>query len=78
MRTNIVLNDELITEAMQLSGITTKRSVVEAALQAFIRLQRQRAVLGLEGAIAWEGDLHQQRGSRRLAEPSENYDASAG
>lgn len=65
MRTNIVIDDRLIDEAMHLSGIRTKREVVDAALHAFVRLQRQRAVLALEGAVSWEGDLNTLRAARR-------------
>lgn len=78
MRTNIVLDDQLLQEAMRLSGIQTKREVVDTALRTFIRLQRQRAVLGLEGTVAWDGDLSGMRGSRLVAEEKVDYDAGAG
>ena len=64
MRTNIVLDDHLVEEAMHLSGIRTKREVVDAALHVFIMLQRQRAVLALEGAVSWQGDLNAMRTTR--------------
>ncbi len=78
MRTNIVLDDSLVEEAMHLSGIRTKREVVDAALQAFIRLQRQRAVLALEGAVSWQGDLSAMRTARFIAEEGAEYNASTG
>lgn len=78
MRTNIVLDDRLVEEAMHLSGIRTKREVVDAALHAFVRLQRQRAVLALEGAVSWEGDLNIVRTARFIAEEGVEYDASSG
>ncbi|MBN2389251.1 MAG: type II toxin-antitoxin system VapB family antitoxin [Anaerolineae bacterium] len=64
MQTNIVVDESLVAEAMDLTGIKTKRQVVDAALRTFIRLRRQRAVLDLEGAIPWEGDLDAMRTSR--------------
>ena len=49
MRTNIVIDDKLIAEAQRLTGIATKRGVVEEALQLLVRLKRQEAVK------AWRG-----------------------
>jgi Arc/MetJ family transcription regulator len=57
MRTNIVINDELITQAMRLTGLRTKREVVEEALRVLGRNASQAAVLDLEGTVHWEGDL---------------------
>jgi Arc/MetJ family transcription regulator len=78
MRTNIVLDDELVAEAMRLSGIRTKREVVDAALHAFIRLQRQRAVLALEGRVDWQGDVQAMRTARFVAEEGVDYNAGSG
>jgi Arc/MetJ family transcription regulator len=78
MRTNIVLNDRLVEEAMHLSGIRTKREVVDAALHAFVRLQRQRAVMALEGGVSWEGDLNTLRAARFIAKEGVEYDAGSG
>jgi Arc/MetJ family transcription regulator len=61
MRTNIELNDELIAEAMELSGLPTKRAAVDQALRDFVRIKRQlRAIDNLEG-IGWSGDLEASR-----------------
>ncbi|MGC9395736.1 MAG: type II toxin-antitoxin system VapB family antitoxin [Anaerolineae bacterium] len=70
MHTNIVVDDTLVAEAMDLTGIKTERQVIDAALRAFIRLQRQRAILDLEGAIPWEGDLDAMRTSRYVGDMS--------
>lgn len=61
MRTNIVIDEALIREAMKLSGLKTKRAVVDAALRDHIRLQRQRDIMKLRGKITWEGDLDTMR-----------------
>lgn len=66
MRTNIVLDDDLVAEAQRLTGARTKREVVDLALRQLVRLQRQRAVLDLEGAVDWEGDLEELRRTRRF------------
>ncbi len=64
MRTNIVIDDELMAEAMELTGLKTKRAVVEKALQALIQLNRQGEIEDLFGQLHWEGDLNQIREDR--------------
>ena len=49
MRTNIVLNDELINEAMRLANVKTKREAVDIALRRFVASQKQRRILELVG-----------------------------
>ncbi len=66
MRTNIVIDDQLMAEAMRVSGLKTKREVVEEALRLFIRQRSQRAVLALAGKIHWEGNLDEMRRGRFL------------
>jgi Arc/MetJ family transcription regulator len=64
MRTNIVLDDKLIQRAQKLTGIKTKREVVQEALRALILLHEQAEIRGLRGKLKWEGDLDDQRTSR--------------
>lgn len=64
MRTNIVLDDDLIERARQVTGLKTKREIVREALRTFIRLHEQAEVRALRGQLKWEGDLHQQRLAR--------------
>ncbi len=64
MRTNIVIDDELMAEAQRLAGITTKRETVDQALRLLVRLKRQEAARDLRGALDWQGDLDQVRQSR--------------
>jgi len=49
MRTNIVLDDELIAEAMRLAGIKTRRGMVDRALREYVSRHRQREILDLAG-----------------------------
>ena len=60
MRTNIVIDDQLMKEAMELSGLKTKREVVEHALRRLVRLKKQEKILELRG-IGWDGDLDKMR-----------------
>lgn len=64
MRTNIVIDDELMTRALEISGIKTKRAVVEEALRLLIRLNEQGEIADLYGRLHWEGDLNRLREER--------------
>lgn len=61
MRTNIVIDDALMTQAMSLSGLETKKAVVEEALKVFIQIQQQQLIRNFRGKLKWEGDLEQMR-----------------
>ncbi len=64
MRTNIVIDDDLMTRAMKATGLKTKRAVVEEGLKALVRIQAQGDIRRLKGKIQWEGDLDDMRKSR--------------
>jgi Arc/MetJ family transcription regulator len=64
MRINIVLDGNLIKRAQQLTGIKTKREVVQQALRTLILLREQSEIRQLRGKLKWEGNLDQQRQSR--------------
>jgi Arc/MetJ family transcription regulator len=64
MRTNIVLDDDLVKRAQQLTGIRTKREVIEAALRTLVRLQEQSLARELRGKLHWEGNLTESRQGR--------------
>jgi Arc/MetJ family transcription regulator len=64
MRTNIVLDDNLIDRARQLTGLTTKRAVIEEALRLLVNMYEQEQIRSLRGKLEWEGDLNQLRESR--------------
>lgn len=61
MRTNIVLNEQLIEEAMRLSNTHTKKEVVDLALQNFVAYLKRKDTKNLFGKIKWEGDLKEMR-----------------
>jgi len=61
MRTNIVIDDVLMQQALKLSGLDTKKAVVEEALKLFIQICQQTALRELRGKLKWEGDLEQMR-----------------
>lgn len=64
MRTNIVIDDDLIERALKATGLPTKKAVVEAGLQLLIQVQAQSGVRRLRGKVKWQGDLDESRSSR--------------
>ena len=64
MRTNVVIDDELMRQALHASGLPTKRAVIEAALRLLVQVQGQSEVRRLRGKVAWEGDLEKLRAGR--------------
>lgn len=57
MRTNIVIDDKLLAEAMKLSGARSKREAVEDSLRLMVRLKRQARLRHARGKLKWTGDL---------------------
>ena len=61
MRTNIVIDDQLIDEAMKLSHSKTKKQVVELALENLIKYLKRQDMRLLFGKVKWEGNLKEMR-----------------
>jgi Arc/MetJ family transcription regulator len=64
MRTNIVIDDKLMAEALKASGARTKKEAVELGLKTLLQLSRQSEVRRLRGKVKWEGDLEAMRTDR--------------
>jgi len=61
MRITIVIDDELISEAMELSGAATKHKAVEDGLRLLVRLRRQERICRARGRLQWTGNLDEMR-----------------
>ena len=61
MRTNIVIDDRLMSEALMISGCKTKKEAVEQALKLLIIMKKQEKIRELRGKLSWEGDLDAMR-----------------
>ena len=61
MRTNIVINDELMQEALKLTGLKTKKAAVELGLKTLVKLKKQEKLKRYKGKLKWEGDLELMR-----------------
>lgn len=61
MRTNIVIDEKLISDAIKASGARTKREAVELGLKALIQLKKQQGLKGFRGKLKWRDDLDRMR-----------------
>ena len=61
MRTNIVINDKLMKEAMALSKLKTKKAVVETGLKLLVQIKKQEQLKSLRGKLNWDDDLDTMR-----------------
>ena len=63
-RTNVVLDEDLISKCLEITGIKTRRALIDHALRELLRHKRQKRILELKGKIDWEGDLESWRSAR--------------
>ena len=64
MRTNIVIDDELMALALESTGLKTKKEVVEEGLKALIKIKNQSKLKSLRGQLKWEGNLDKMRADK--------------
>jgi len=64
VRTNIVIDDKLMRDALRATGLKTKREAVEEGLRTLLRLNRQAEIRKFRGKLDWHGDLEAMRRDR--------------
>ena len=64
VRTNVVINDELMESALQVSGIKTKRAAIEEGLRLLVQMKNQEKIKMFRGKLRWKGDLEEMRTDR--------------
>lgn len=64
MRTNIVIDDKLMSEALKVTGFSTKKEAVEQGLKLLVKRGEQQKIRELRGRVIWEGDLNEMRGGK--------------
>ena len=64
MRTNIVIDERLMSDVLAETGIKTKREAVEQSLKMLLRLTRQARIREFRGKLKWDGDLEASRDSK--------------
>ena len=61
MRTNVVIDDELMDEALEVSRLKTKKDAVEEGLKLLVQRKKQENIKDLRGKLHWKGDLEDMR-----------------
>lgn len=61
MRTNIEIDDQLMRDALRLTGLKTKKETVEMGLRTLLRLRQQEELRRFRGRLPWDGDLNAMR-----------------
>ncbi|MBN2679342.1 type II toxin-antitoxin system VapB family antitoxin [Acidithiobacillus montserratensis] len=61
MRTNIEIDDQLMSDALRLTGLKTKKETVEMGLRTLLRLRQQEQLRRFRGKLPWDGDLNAMR-----------------
>lgn len=61
MRTNVVIDDDLMDEALKVSHLKTKKAAVEEGLKLLVQRKKQENIKNLRGKLHWEGDLEEMR-----------------
>ena len=65
-RTNVVLDERLVKDCIQATGIKTQKALIDHALRELLRHEKQIKILELKGRINWNGDLDDWRQGRSL------------
>ena len=61
MRTYIDIDDQLMADALQATGLTTQKAAVELGLRTLIQLKREEGIKRYRGRLEWSGDLDELR-----------------
>ncbi|MCW9706388.1 type II toxin-antitoxin system VapB family antitoxin [Fodinibius salsisoli] len=61
MRTNVVIDDDLMDEALKVSRLKTKKAAVEEGLKLLVQRKKQENIKDLRGKLHWKGDLDDMR-----------------
>ncbi len=64
MRTNVVIDEKIMTKAKNYTGLKTKKEVINYALRELIKRKERKEILKLAGKLHWEGDLKAMREGR--------------
>ena len=61
MRTNVVVDDDLMESALKISGLKTKKSVIEEGLKLLVQVKSQKEIKRYRGKLKWSGNLEEMR-----------------
>lgn len=61
MRTNVVIDDELMQQALKAGNFKTKRAAIEEGLRLVVQINAQQSLRKFRGRVDWVGDLEEMR-----------------
>ena len=61
MRTNVVVDDDLMASALKVSGLKTKKDAIEAGLKLLVQVKSQKEIRKFRGKLKWSGNLDEMR-----------------
>jgi Arc/MetJ family transcription regulator len=61
MRTNVVVNDDLMKSALKVTGLKTKKDAIEEALKLLVQVRGRKEIKGFRGKLEWSGSLDEMR-----------------
>ncbi|MBN1276765.1 MAG: type II toxin-antitoxin system VapB family antitoxin [Deltaproteobacteria bacterium] len=64
MRTNVVIDDDLMKSALEASGIGTKKGAIEEGLKLLVQLKGQKRLKDFRGKLKWSGNLDEMRSDK--------------
>jgi len=64
LRTNVVIDDDLIKKALIYGGYKTKKAAIEAGLRLLVQMNSQKRIRSLRGKVRWEGNIEEMRRMR--------------
>jgi Arc/MetJ family transcription regulator len=65
-RTNVVLDEALIEAGLEVTGLKSRRALIDYALRQLLRRESQKGILDLKGNVHWDGDLATMRQERKF------------
>jgi len=64
MRTNIIIDDTLMSDVLKVTGVKSKREAVELGLKTLLMLKQQESIKAFKGKLHWDGDLETMRSAQ--------------
>ena len=61
MRTNVVIDDDLMESALKASGMKTKKDAIEEGLKLLVKMKYQERIKNFRGKLKWTGNLDEMR-----------------
>lgn len=61
LKTDIIIDEQLIADAIQATGLKTQQEVIELGLKTLIKLKKQEEIKEFKGKLKWEGSLEEIR-----------------